>query len=76
MPSMQAPESPRRPIRRMQRTRASLPREAAHHLPGSIRRIIVDEDDFPGDAGEGGVQPPVQHGDVVALVEGGNDDRK
>ena len=76
MPSMQAPDRPRRPIRRMQRTRESCRASAAHHLPGAVGGIVVDEDDFPGDAGERRLQPPVQHGDVVALVEGGDDDRK
>src|SRR6185437_6622050 len=39
-------------------------------------RIVVDKDDLPGNAGQRRFQPPVQHRDVVALVEGGNDDRK
>ena len=76
MPSMQAPDRPRRPIRRMQRTRRILPRQAAHHFPGAVGGIVVDEDDFPGDVPERRLQPPVQHRDVVALVEGGDDDRK
>ena len=25
-----------------------LPRQAAHHFPGAVRRIVVDEHDFPG----------------------------
>ena len=53
-----------------------LPRQAAHHVPGAVGGIVVDEDDFPGHAGERGLQPPEQRGDVVALVEGGDDDRK
>ena len=53
-----------------------LPRQAAHHVPGAVGGIVVDEDDFPGDAGERRLQPPEQRGDVVALVEGGDDDRK
>ena len=28
------------------------PRQAPHHLPGPVGGIVVDEDDFPGDAGE------------------------
>ena len=55
---------------------AILPRQLAHDLPGAVGGIVVDEDDFPGDAGERRLQPPVQLGDVVALVEGGDDDRK
>ena len=27
-----------------------LPRQFAHHLPGAVRGIVVDEDHFPGDA--------------------------
>ena len=56
---MQAPDRPRRPIRRMQRTRGILPRQAAHHFPGAVGGIVVDEDDFPGDAGQRRLQPPV-----------------
>ena len=29
---------------------AILPRQAAHHVPGPVGRIVVDEDDFPGNA--------------------------
>ncbi len=53
-----------------------LPRQAAHHFPGAVGGIVVDEHDFPGDVLERRLQPPVQNGDVVALVEGGDDDRK
>ena len=56
---------------------AAIPeREAADHFPGAVGGIVIDEDDFPGDAGKRRLQPPVQRGDVVALVEGGDDDRK
>ncbi len=55
---------------------AIVPRQRADHVPGAVGRIVVDEDDFPGHARERRLQPPVQLGDVVALVEGGNDDRK
>ena len=53
-----------------------LPRQAAHDIPGAVGGIVVDEDDFKGTAGERGLQPPKQRDDVVALVEGGDDDRK
>jgi hypothetical protein len=55
---------------------AILPRQLADHVPGAIGGIVVDEDDFPGFARQCRLQPPVQRGDVVALVEGGDDDRK
>jgi hypothetical protein len=51
-------------------------RQISHHIPGAIGRIIINEDDFPGDAGQRGLQLPQQRGDVVAFVEGGDDDRK
>ena len=73
---MQAPDRPRRPIRRMQRTRESCRASSAHHVPGAVGGIVIDKDDFPGHAGERGLQPPEQRGDVVALVEGGHDHRK
>ena len=53
-----------------------LPRQAAHHVPGAVGGIVVDENDFPGHAGKRSLQPVEQRGDVVALVEGGDDDRK
>ena len=55
---------------------AVLSRETAHHLPGAVRRIVVDEDHFPGDAGERGLELAIKLGHIVALVEGGDDDRK
>src|SRR6202162_609379 len=51
-------------------------RQRPHHLPGPVRRIVIDKDDFEGDARERGLQPPKQRGDVVALVKGWDDDRK
>ena len=53
-----------------------LPRQPPQHFPGAVRGIVIDEDGFKGDAGERGLQPPKQRSDVVALVEGGDDDRK
>ena len=76
MPSMQAPDRPRRPMRLIQRTRRSCSRETAHHLPGPVRRVVVDEDHFPGDAGKRGLELAIKLGHIVALVEGGDDDRK
>jgi len=55
---------------------AILPRQGTHHVPGPVRGIVIDEDDFPGDARQRCLQLAKQLGDVVALVEGGNDDRK
>src|SRR5258707_9943430 len=53
-----------------------LPRQAPHHFPGAVGGIVVEEHDFPGNTLQRRIQPPVQHRDVVALVEGGDDDRK
>ena len=53
-----------------------LPRQPPHHFPGSVRGIVIDKDHFPGNAGQRGLQPPIQHGDVVTLVEGRHNDRK
>ena len=52
------------------------PRQTAHHLRGPVGRIVIDEDHLPGDAGERCLQLVKQLGDVVALVEGGDDNRK
>src|SRR6266567_234648 len=52
------------------------PRQAPHHIPGAVGGVVVDEDDFPGDARQRGLQPPKERGDIVALVEGRDDDRK
>src|SRR5258707_1186238 len=53
-----------------------LPRQAPHQVPGAVGGIVIDEDDFEGNACERRLQPLKQRGDVVALVEGGDDDRK
>ena len=55
---------------------AILPRQAAHHLRGTSRKFAVDENDFPGQPCERRLQLVKQLGDVVALVEGGDDDPK
>ncbi len=34
------------------------PRQLAHALGGAIRRIVVDEDEFPGDAIQYGLHAP------------------
>ena len=47
-PSMQAPDRPRRPIAPDAAHPAILPREASHHVPGAIGRIVIDKDDLPG----------------------------
>jgi len=53
-----------------------LPCKAAHHIPGFIGGIVIDEDDLPANASERAVQPPNQRRDIVALVEGRNNDGK
>ena len=50
-------------------------REVAHHLPGAVGRVVVDEHDLPRRRAKGRRQPLVQRGDVVALVEGRDDHR-
>jgi hypothetical protein len=75
MPSMQAPESPAPANPADAAGAAVLLRQAAHHVPGSVGGIIVNEDDFPGDTGQRCLEPVKQLGDVVALVEGRDDNR-
>ena len=73
---MQAPDRPRRPIRRMQRTRGSFcarPRTTSQVPSGELSSTNTTSQAM---SVERRVQPPVQDGDVVALVEGGDDDRK
>ena len=53
---MQAPDRPRRPIRLTQRTRLSSRASPRTHFAGAVGGIVIDEDDFPGDAGE--ASPP------------------
>src|SRR4051812_26519495 len=53
-----------------------LPRQFAYHLPGAIGRIVVDEDDFPGNALQRRLELAEQRADVITLVEGGDDHRK
>ncbi len=49
---------------------AVLLRQLAHHVPGAVGRIVVDEHDLPGSRCPARrLQPPVQHRDVVALVD-------
>src|SRR5437868_7754893 len=38
--------------------------------------MVIDEDDLPGETSERGFQSPKQRGDVIALVESRNDNRK
>ncbi len=42
----------------------------------AIRRVVVDENGFPADAGKRDVEAPDQFGDVFAFLECRNDDRK
>jgi hypothetical protein len=53
-----------------------VPRQRADHVPGTVGGIVVDENHFPDSTRKRRLQPPIQRGDVVALVEGGDDDRK
>lgn len=55
---------------------AVLLRQRPHHVGGAVGRIVVDEHDFPGNVDKRRLQPPVQHRDVVALVESRDDDRQ
>ncbi len=50
--------------------------KTAHDIGGAIRRIIVDEYDFPIDAGQCAIELLEQFRDVHAFVERGHDDRK
>src|ERR1700692_1006425 len=75
MPSMQAPDRPRRPIRLTQRTRESCrarPRTTSHVPSGELSSTKMTSQFTPRRA----LQPPKQRGDVVALIECGDDDRK
>jgi len=51
-------------------------RDLAHGSPGAIGRIVVNEHHFPGDARERSLELAVELGDIVALIERRNDDRK
>ena len=55
---------------------AVVARQRPHDFPGAVRRVVIDENDLERRAREGCFQPPKQRGDVVALVEGRDDDRK
>ena len=48
----------------------------AHGLGGAVGRVVVDEDRLPGDAGERAIELLDEPGDVLALVEGRDDDRQ
>src|SRR6516165_12074041 len=43
-------------------------------LRSCIRRVVVDDDELPGDAGKSSLHGVDQMRNVVALVEGRNDD--
>ena len=76
MPSMQAPGQAAPPD----------PADAAHprvgrgdgldRLGGAVGRIVVDENRFPGDPGQGEIKPPHQFGDIAPLLVGGHDNGK
>ena len=73
---MQAPDRPRRPIRRMQRTRPSCrasSRTTCQVPSGELSSTKMTSQATPESVAS---QPPEQRGDVVALVEGRDDDRK
>ena len=61
-------------MRRMQRTRRVGRADRARRRRGAVGRIVVDEDDFPVDAGERARELLDQQRNVVALLEGRNDD--
>ena len=47
-----------------------------HRRGGAVGGIVIDENGFPGDAGQRGIQPPHQFGDIAPFLEGGHDDGK
>src|SRR3984893_6103871 len=55
---------------------AILARQRPHEFPGTVRGVVVTEDHLTSNAATRRLQPPKQRGDIIALVEGGNDDRK
>ncbi len=57
------------PAYAMHATNAAVrPAERPRCLRRQVRRIIVDQDHFPLDAGKGVMQPPHDFGDVVSLA--------
>jgi len=44
-------------------------RKLARDLPGPIRRIVVDENDFPRDGGQRGIQLREKPGNIVTFFE-------
>ncbi len=51
-------------------------RHRRHSLAGVVRRIVIDEDHLPVDAGQRGGEPCAQFDHIGGLVEGGDDDRQ
>src|SRR5438105_1374510 len=43
-------------------------RQSAHDVGGPVRRIVVDEDDLPGDAGQRLIEALYDERNIVALV--------
>ena len=76
MPSMQAPARPLRPMRRRQRTRGLARAMRADDLGRAVGAVVVDEDHFPMRACERALEGADESGDIVALVEGCDDDRQ
>jgi len=61
----------------MQKTHALVgAADLAQHVERAVARVVVDEHDFPVEAGETAIEPRHQFADIVALVEGRNDDRQ
>ena len=52
------------------------PGERLHRLGGAVGRIVIDIDDFPGDAREATAEALDHRLDVLALVEARHDDGK
>ena len=76
MPSMQAPARPLRPMRRRQRTRGFGARDGADDRGRAVGAVVVDEDHFPMRASEHALEGADESGDIVALVEGCDNDRQ
>ena len=51
-------------------------RQRAHRGRRAVWRVVVDKHDFPFNAGQRPVEPRQKQRDVVALIEGWNDDRQ
>ena len=72
-PSTTAPARPTRLTRRMQRSARIARRQGIGDVGGAVGRIVVDDDHFPGQAGERRLQPLEKHGNVGRFAVGRHD---